>query len=410
MLGGVALLVYALSDTVELPEQVARLVERAKQQATQARGLPLVEELKVAIMSRESVHAMASFANTHPDAIQQNRIAGMELVELGQAGPGYDFGSDVARRRADSTAGYYVDAWDTLYVTDVASRLVVPWVLVHEIGHALQDQHFELRVRQGEGLRDLEVALRSLFEGDADLIVELARPADDPFRPAERSWLWWWLGDEQGAAPSALDARMTFPYAAGLRFVRTAHAQGGWERVNQLYRRPPLSTEHIMHPERLLDAPIDHPQLVDFEAPQGLLASGWRVAGSDIDGELGLVLRLQRDGPMGDRLAELRSADGWDGDLKITLERDHAVAVLQAWVFDNERDAREAATALRTAARPPDGLAHEGRWIATVWGRRLRGAPDIARRMVATATSREARSLVELREGAQRIRERWLSL
>ena len=61
------------------------------------------------------------------------------------------------------------------------------------------------------------------------------------------------------AMPAFLRESLLFPYTAGLSFVQSLQASGGWDAVNGAFREPPASTEQVLHPEKYAshEAPVD---------------------------------------------------------------------------------------------------------------------------------------------------------
>jgi hypothetical protein len=140
--------------------------------------------------------------------------------------------------------GWYEPSTGRLVVVEGAGDAMGRGVLYHELFHALQDQHFDL-VRLHElaaGSTDAEHAVSALIEGEAMLAVsELLNydfeqhaklPAEGPLDPERFEKI--------------------FHYGAGLRFVRALRAAGGWARVDEAFREPPLATAEILHPETFL--------------------------------------------------------------------------------------------------------------------------------------------------------------
>jgi hypothetical protein len=67
---------------------------------------------------------------------------------------------------------------------------------------------------------------------------------------------------------------LIYPYTTGLGYVQAAQLQSGWEGVNELFRRMPVSTEQILHPEKYAanEAPIPVTLPADLATELG---SGW---------------------------------------------------------------------------------------------------------------------------------------
>lgn len=138
--------------------------------------------------------------------------------------------------------GYYDPATKTLVVYGDVKENYAKGVLVHEMVHALQDQHFDLtklkaKLHQESFSSDAEMALAALIEGDATLtMIELMQKE----QPKVSQML---------AVPldKAKNRRNAFLYGQGARYVKALKDKGGWASVNQAYRFPPRSTASILH-------------------------------------------------------------------------------------------------------------------------------------------------------------------
>jgi len=112
------------------------------------------------------------------------------------------------------------------------------------------------------------------------------------------------------AAPPWVRSQLFDPYVLGTGLVVGTWKREGWEGVNALWRRPPRSTEQLLHPERRDDPPSE------IEARP--TPPGWKKALILQLGELGLRIWLERQLPPS-RAA--RAAAGWDGDRVELLSR-----------------------------------------------------------------------------------------
>jgi hypothetical protein len=221
-------------------------------------------------------------------------------------------------------------------------------VLAHEMAHALVDQHYDLEaLHHAAGTdEDMHLALVSLIEGDAVLMMMAALDGDDVLaKQPEALALYFDLmkrflpvlsSAAFRKAPRVIRETMTFPYLDGAVFaLRTA--RGSWAAANATFRAPPVSTEQVLHPEKYR---VDEP--VAFVLPDlaKVAGGGWRSLGSDTLGELQTAVLL------GDEPRSLAST-GWDGDRYDVLAHSDGRAAL-AWLttWDSERDAMEFAGAM----------------------------------------------------------------
>ena len=137
--------------------------------------------------------------------------------------------------------GYYVPREKTLYLYDDLAGNYEKGVLIHEMVHALQDQHFDLEKLQvtlhGAPGNDRDLALSALIEGDATFTMIEVLKKDQPkvagmlAVPLEKS----------------KNLHNAFLYAQGARYVQALKDKGGWARVNSAYRFPPRNTATILN-------------------------------------------------------------------------------------------------------------------------------------------------------------------
>jgi hypothetical protein len=226
-----------------------------------------------------------------------------------------------------------------------SSAAVDESLLAHEFTHALQDQHFDLlKLLTAKPFSfDRTEAAFAVVEGDAMNVQ----------RRTERGAAWSRLTPEDAARiedarfaasraelgalfPPLLTETFIFRYRDGARLVETARHRGGERAVDELFARPPASSEQVLHPEKYFAN--EQPREIKFD--EGSLASsGWNIATSTPLGELGVRGLLLKSLSRGD--AE-RAASGWGGDRAYLFTRGTS-DTLFVWssVWDTATDARE---------------------------------------------------------------------
>lgn len=242
------------------------------------------------------------------------------LVHLGLLPASANLTQLFHRLLEDQLAGFYDIERRELVLADWLPPELQSGVASHELAHALQDQHFSLRVRKKLGFAssDAEAAWSALIEGDASAVTaELALAASGrQFTAVADSEAVAMLPAARGlqspnfrAAPAVVRATLGFPYVYGLRFVAALHRRGGWPAVDAAFVHPPASSEQILHPERYLafpDAPIAI-QLPDIAA---ILGADYHGVSSGSLGEFDLYLYLKQY--VEDDIARI-AAEGWGG-------------------------------------------------------------------------------------------------
>jgi len=197
-----------------------------------------------------------------------------------------------------------------------------------DVAQALLDRRFMFeRLLQTDapapaagGNSDATLARLALIEGDAT-VQALERLSPDGAPPTRllgeilaqtRRVI---IGESSPGEPLDL-ARRLFAQLDGTAFVAGVRAREPWAVVDQVWGRPPESTEQILHPEKYWrHAPPDD---LSSRLPAELGGGGWRAAFRDTLGELGVRVFLER--VVGEHRAA-RAAAGWSGD-RVALYRD----------------------------------------------------------------------------------------
>ena len=330
-----------------------------------------------------------------------------QLRALGMIGADVDL-IDAADALDDTgTVGFYDSETEELFVrgsdlTDTDVRVTV----VHELTHALQDQHFDLdrldsRTRDSGG----DFALVALIEGDATIVEddyinslpeaeqdEYFASFDEPLVPDDAPY------DAVDDAPvlAAIDAA---PYDFGYQFVASAIADRGPGAVDSLFRRLPTTEEQIIDPIAGSEAPLT------VAVPK--LAKGEKRDGAaDVFGAYSLYLMLAARIEVGQALA---ASTGWGGDHYRAFTRDGTECVRLAVRGDTTVDTAELGDALdQWAAALPEGGAtvERGGLVVTATACDVGGAtaPDTLRIDDATSLLYGRNDLTRLlvEEGAPR--------
>jgi hypothetical protein len=210
--------------------------------------------------------------------------------------------------------------------------------VAHEYQHALQDQHWGLERFREAADSDQQRAFQALAEGEAtftefayayghiprlDLIGAFSAVAQVEEERLE-------------ASPRYVRSTILFPYEVGYAFVRamaeTANGRPDWAKANDLFQRPPRSTEQILHPNKYKANDLPKPVKLPDLAPLG---AGWQVESEDVLGELSLSLLIE---PFtGHAIAE-RAADGWGGDRYAVVAGPEGRRVLVLRIVWDERE------------------------------------------------------------------------
>jgi hypothetical protein len=140
-------------------------------------------------------------------------------------------------------------------------KMLEETVMVHELTHALQDQHFKLGAREKALMKDTDASLayHAVLEGEAVLVMiahMLQKAGVELDEALENEALLDTVGSAASAeqmidpaTPKYFAEMLKFPYLEGLRFVVEAYKRGGWAELDRVHANPPKSSREILHPE-----------------------------------------------------------------------------------------------------------------------------------------------------------------
>ena len=367
---------------------LGRLAADARDEAVKVRGLEAKNPIQSHVASRGEIEKYV-VGRIHDTGAQRSfDLTGASLSALGVIAPTYQVGEFVVRMAREQVAGFYDCERRTLFIADWIPAFLQRPTLVHEVTHALQDQNFGIAryLQPKDGLSEPYGAMATLIEGDATAVMMesmagTALHGDDGDRITkviDKMSTLLSLVSGLGDIPVVLRDSLLFPYIGGLRLVLTLRGSGDWGPVNALYRRPPLSTEQVLHPDKLRGETRDDPIEVGLHGVAGP-GAGWRRLGTDILGELGIRLVLEQSLQ---KAVAATAAEGWGGDRFVGWRKGRSsVVMLWAVVWDTEADAVEGEAALRATKKPPVRLERRGDALVGVWGEAT-GREDV---MIASA-------------------------
>lgn len=228
--------------------------------------------------------------------------------------------------------------------------------ILHEMVHALTDQHFDLRSLplQDKENEDRASAARCVVEGDATWVMMRYMYDAMKVPPESRGQLddvmfGMNLGRElMGTSiPAYLQENLLVAYLAGQALVKMAYERGGLDGVNRLYKNPPQSMEQVLHPEKYFSG-ADRPLAIKLIPPRAFGAPGWKELGSGVWGEFNTRIILQEWGVPEEEAR--KASEGWGGDAYKAFEGPGGtLAFAWATVWDTDRDAAEFAAACSKA-------------------------------------------------------------
>lgn len=272
---------------------------------------------------------------------------------LGILPENYNYHEGIIDLYLSQLGGYYDPAKKHFVMAGWMPSMVQQPIAVHELVHALQDQHFDLEKFTDEKIYNSdELLARSAFvEGDASAVMMdyMRKLQGLPSLAQEKSVQSIIMQNVLGAsfmqasqtAPPALMNMLLFPYNAGLRFVHVAlQKYGGYKELKRVFQKPPQSSEEILHPEIYFAGKPSFRKFTDEELVQ-VAQGGGQLLYRDTLGEIGISAIFS--GHEKTRSAGPSAAAGWGGDAFGFIDTPESEQNVFVWVstWDTPEDALE---------------------------------------------------------------------
>jgi hypothetical protein len=322
---------------------VAAATAEVLKETGEIRQLAVLNAVKSGAQSRAEIERMLVRNLDEQTTPAELRASELALRKLGLVPAGFAMRSFMIELLTEQVAGYYDPKTREFYLADWIDLDGQQPVIAHELTHALQDQHFNLRRLENwpKGDSDAELAAHALVEGDATLVMtfyvmrdlkRIAAMMKSMNASASAS-------EKIERAPRVLRDSLLFPYKQGMEWASHVYRRGGWPLVSEAYKNLPQSTEQILHPEKYFarEAPVK----VDLPEIAGLLGKGWARLDYDVNGEWGYFQIL--DEYLRAEKESQKAVEGWGGD-RFALYENRAtreVLVAQLTTWDTDADAAE---------------------------------------------------------------------
>jgi hypothetical protein len=324
-------------------------------ETSELRQLPILRPVKSGTQSREEIQRFLIKNMDEDTSPAEMHASEVSLKKLGLIPPDFQFRPFIIKLLTEQVAGYYDPKQQEFFLADWIDLDGQKPVMAHELTHALQDQHFNLRRfdKWPKGDSDAELAAHALIEGDASLAMGVY-VSRNPLRIIA---LMKSMGtsksstEEIDRAPRALRESLLFPYMQGMQWVTQLYKREGWSLVSKAFTDLPQSTEQILHADKYFSR--EAPVKVSLPDITPALGSGWKRIDIDVNGEWGYYLILGEY--LKSEQESKRAAAGWGGDVSNIYEghKPGEVLITQLTVWDTAQDAAEFfdAYAKRTESR-----------------------------------------------------------
>ncbi len=234
-----------------------------------------------------------------PEQIRAEEIA---LKRFGLLPGDFDLKKTMLELLAEQAAAFYDFRKRRLFLVEGADGEVLHSALVHELAHALADDNFGLRrfVEKARASDDASLARLAVMEGQATWLMSeyLTRRTGQSLRDSPVLVRMMSRAAELSAgqfpvfekAPLYLRETLMFPYTQGMLFQHAVVEKLGAAAFREVFRRPPVSTQQILHPEKYLEGI----QPAGVRLPRVNPGRGFRVLIEGTFGELDHALLLRQ--------------------------------------------------------------------------------------------------------------------
>lgn len=319
--------------TAPIPSGQARILDEIKGQVAEVRGLAWKAPLDIQVASdTEFVRQLNAVVarDLHVDRMKGDEVTLKILQLIPQNSDYLKIYNDLL---SGAVLGFYDPKTKKLLVRSSGTLSPEQRITVaHEMDHALTDQYFDFgtatdlldkadKSEEGSGFT-------SLIEGDAKLLEALW--AQKYLSAKERTQA---AGEGGGAdvynrTPPFIVDSLLFPYTTGREWVVSRWRAGGWNAVNDAYRRPPNSTQVIIHPNLYVAGKTwSAPPIPNVAA-----ATGCALVRTNAAGEFTFDALIKDS--VSENTASTAVSD-WNGDVYVTIQCGAQRGFVDRWVSDD---------------------------------------------------------------------------
>src|SRR5277367_6812531 len=227
-------------------------------------GLHFLHPVPYGVLNKDQLRAFLEQRikkSLKPDDIRAEELT---LKLLGLVPPDFDLRQNTVDLLTEQAAAFYDYNKKKLFMLEDSAGADEEIALVHELAHALADQHFPLAKYISEGMRsdDGATARQAVMEGQASWLMTayLSKKSGGPGEVSDAVLDLMTHTMESSPeqypvfskAPPYIREMLVFPYSDGMLFQNAIFQKLGRDGFSEVFRHPPVSTQQIMHPESYL--------------------------------------------------------------------------------------------------------------------------------------------------------------
>jgi len=263
-----ALFVAVSGALADEPRDIFAEIDKDLQTLTEISGLQVHRKVAYDLISRDKVNQFLKDRVKEVTKPEELRAEELTLKKFGLVPQDFDLAKTTVDLLTEQAAAFYDFRKKKLYITDWTPSATRDAALVHELAHALADQNFNLErfIKQGRKSDDGSLARLAVMEGQASWLMSeyLARKMGQSLAKSREALEFMSRVMEKGGeqfpvferAPLYLRETLVFPYTQGMLFQHAVVEKNGRAGFAEVFRRPPVSTQQILHPERYFSSAL----------------------------------------------------------------------------------------------------------------------------------------------------------
>jgi hypothetical protein len=226
-------------------------------------GLKLHKKVPSDIISKQKVNEFLKKKVKEVSTPEELRAEELTLKKLGLVPADFDLAKNTVDVLTEQAAAFYDYHAKRLFITDWTPSSNREAALAHELAHALADQHFNLNrfIKKARESDDGALARMAVMEGQATWLMSefLARRLGQTLvHNSDLAQRMNRMSDSASTgefpvfegSPLYIRATLIFPYSGGMAFQQAVVERNGKSAFAENFRRPPISTQQIIHPDK----------------------------------------------------------------------------------------------------------------------------------------------------------------
>lgn len=257
----VLLALLATAALAQSPSSLFRQVDEMTATLSEITGWKVKRKVPAEMLSKEKFHHYLESKMKEGEGNNDVRTEERILKMFGFVPQNFDLAKQTVDLVSEQAAAYYDYNKKRLYILDsTADDTEQRVALVHELAHALADQHHPLGkyLKKGNPDDDASTAREAVMEGQATWLtwayVSKHNGGKGEVPEAMLDELTKAVGVDgsdfpvYSKAPLYMRESLTFPYNQGMRFQDAVFHKLGREGFDEVFQRAPLDTQQILHP------------------------------------------------------------------------------------------------------------------------------------------------------------------